>query len=84
MIGVCISGLQLTFNLDQDDYVTDLAPTAGVRVVVHPQERMPFPEDEGLSAPPGVMTYVGVRMVNHVSITPCKLASLVSNCFLLH
>ena len=63
LIGICISGLQLTFNLDQDDYSADLAHTAGVRVVVHPQERMPFPEDEGISAPPGQMTYIGIRLV---------------------
>ncbi len=56
-------GLQVTFNIDQDEYSKDLAQMAGVRVVVHPQERMPFPEDEGLSVPPGTITYVGVRMV---------------------
>ena len=36
---------------------------AGARVVLHPQERMPFPEDEGILAKPGLLTSVGVRKV---------------------
>ncbi len=44
-----LSGLQLTFNIDQDEYSGYLAPNAGVRVVVHPQRKdVPFPEDEGI------------------------------------
>ena len=57
------SGLSLTFNIDQDDYQADLADTAGVRVVVHAQERMPFPEDEGMSIPPGQVSLIGVKKV---------------------
>ena len=58
------TGLQLIFNIDQDDYVGDLAEAAGVRVVVHPQEFMPFPEDEGISIGPGFMTSVGIKLVS--------------------
>jgi len=41
-------GLSLTFNVDQDEYIGELAESAGLRVVVHDQKRMPFPEDEGM------------------------------------
>ncbi len=61
------TGLQLIFNIDQDEYVGELAESAGVRVVLHPRHRMPFPEDEGLSISPGELTYVGVKLVSRYS-----------------
>ena len=57
----------MTFNIDQDDYQPDLAQTAGVRVVVHDQTRMPFPEDEGMSVPPGQISFIGIRKVSEDS-----------------
>ena len=36
---------------------------AGVRVVVHAPDMMPFPEDEGLSVSPGQMSLIAVRKV---------------------
>ena len=54
----------MTFNLEQDEYLGSIAQEAGVRVVVHSQERMPFPEDEGISVIPGQLTYVGMRLVS--------------------
>ena len=66
---ICLtSGLTLIFNVDQDEYMGTIAPNAGVRVVVHPQYRMPFPEDEGISILPGQVTYVGVRLVRFIFI----------------
>lgn len=58
------AGLAVTINIDQDEYLGDIAPEAGVRVVVHSQDRMPFPEDEGVSVIPGQLTYVGIRLVS--------------------
>ena len=57
------SGLSLTINIDQGEYIGDLADHAGIRVVIHPQNTMPFPEDEGISVRPGLLTNVGLRMV---------------------
>ena len=53
----------MTLNIGQYDYMKDLGGSAGVRVVVHPQARMPFPKDEGVVAAPGQMTLVGIRQV---------------------
>ncbi len=46
----------------------DLTEAAGVRLVVHPQDNIPFPEDRGMSLHPGVLTYVGVRLVRFSKI----------------
>ena len=41
----------------------EVGDTAGLRVVVHPQDRMPFPEDEGITVATGYVTSVGLRQV---------------------
>ena len=51
------------FNVNQSEYIGSLAESAGVTVVVHPQEKMPFPEDEGVAISPGLHSFVGVNMV---------------------
>ena len=56
-------GLHLTLNLNQDDYSRDTGDTAGVRLVVHPGDQMAFPEDEGITVPPGGVTYIGLTQV---------------------
>ena len=61
-------GLSLTLNIGQYDYVKDIGGSAGARIVVHPQDRMPFPKDEGVLVAPGQMTMVGIRQVNDVDL----------------
>ena len=56
-------GLHLILNIDQDEYVRQVVDTAGVRLVVHPQSRMPFPEDEGVTVSPGRSTSIGLKQV---------------------
>lgn len=64
VVDVCVtSGLSLTFNTDQDEYIGNLAESVGVRVVVHSQSRMPFPEDEGIAAGTGMYTFIGITKV---------------------
>ena len=58
-------GLTLTLNIGQDDYVREFGGSAGVRIVVHPQERMPFPSDEGVLAAPGQLSIIGIRQVSY-------------------
>jgi len=58
-----MTGLSLTFNVDQDDYIGDMADGAGLRVVVHDQSQMPFPEYSGIAVNPGQLTYIGASMV---------------------
>ena len=50
-------------NIDQNDYVKQLAHGAGIRLLIHPQDRMPFPQDEGILASPGHLTSIGIRQV---------------------
>ena len=57
-------GLSLLFNTDQDQYVGDLTEGAGIRVVVHNQTDMPFPEDESITVSPGTLTYIGAKLVS--------------------
>ena len=53
----------MVLNIDQDDYLPEVGDTAGIRLVIHPPNRMPFPEDEGITVNPGEATYIGVRQV---------------------
>lgn len=53
----------MIINIDQDDYVKEVGDTAGIRMVTHPQTRMPFPEDEGITISPGHSTSIGLRQV---------------------
>ena len=70
----------MTLNIDQDEYLGSVAQEAGVRVVVHSQDRMPFPEDEGVSVMPGQITYIGMRLVSLDQVSPVRHSCCVS-CF---
>ncbi|ELU13553.1 hypothetical protein CAPTEDRAFT_63286, partial [Capitella teleta] len=58
-----VERLHMIINIDQDDYVKEVGDTAGIRMVAHPQTRMPFPEDEGITVSPGHSTSIGLRQV---------------------
>ena len=58
-----VAGLKLVVNIDQAEYTDSLGEEAGMRVTIHPQDRMPFPEDDGILVKPGTLTSVGVRKV---------------------
>lgn len=53
----------MIINIEQDQYIGDLGDAAGIRIVLHPQNTMPFPADDGVSVGPGLLTYIGLRMV---------------------
>ena len=53
----------MIINVNQYDYMPETGDTAGIRLVVHPYDRMPFPEDEGISVSPGHSTSIGIRQV---------------------
>ena len=57
------SCLKVIVNIGQDYYTDTLGESAGARVVVHPQNHMPFPEDEGFVAKPGKLTSAGITKV---------------------
>jgi len=58
-----ISGLILELYIEQSEYISALAESAGIRVTVHNQSVMPFPEDNGFSARPGTKTSAGITRV---------------------
>ena len=61
----CVVGLKLTLDIQVDQYIVDLAENAGIRLLIHNPNNMPFIEDEGLSLAPGRANLIGVRKVLH-------------------
>ncbi|ESO09384.1 hypothetical protein HELRODRAFT_168365 [Helobdella robusta] len=68
-------GLSITFNVEQNDYVGEVAQSAGLRVVVHDPKRMPFPEDESIFVSPWTVTQIGLTMTQTK-----KINGLYGNC----
>lgn len=67
-VSVCVclpllTGLELIVDLRQDDYAPALEDTAGVRIVIHQQRTMAFPEDDGVTVGPGHFTSVAFKQV---------------------
>jgi hypothetical protein len=59
----------MVINVNQHDYLPEGGDIAGIRLVVHPHNRMPFPEDEGITVSPGQSTSIGIRQVyTHIYI----------------
>ena len=55
----------MTLFIEQDEYVTALSPAAGVRVLVHRQEKQPFPDEtDGFDVGPGQKSSVNIRLVS--------------------
>lgn len=57
-------GLNLEINVEQDLYLDQLTPEAGIRLDISSQGYMPFPMERGLSIPVGFATSIGLRKVN--------------------
>ncbi|XP_033634754.1 amiloride-sensitive sodium channel subunit gamma-2-like isoform X2 [Asterias rubens] len=72
-----LHGLTVEMYIEQDQYMENIQPSAGARVAVHPQNEMPFPEDEGTSVSPGHETFIGVKRTNYT-----RLEHPYSNCTL--
>ena len=58
-----VPGLTMELYIEQHEYIKGLADSAGLRVLVHNQTYMPFPEDDGISIAPGTKTSIGVNKV---------------------
>ncbi|KAI0240234.1 Amiloride-sensitive sodium channel subunit alpha [Lamellibrachia satsuma] len=65
-----VYGLSLEMYIEQDQYIPSISDAAGVRVIVHNQTEMPFPEDAGFSVTPGHKTSVALRRVDVIRATP--------------
>lgn len=57
-------GLTLEFNIQQSEYISALAPDAGIRVSIHERGTYPFPEDDGFTISPGSASSVALQQVN--------------------
>ncbi|XP_071837717.1 acid-sensing ion channel 2-like isoform X2 [Apostichopus japonicus] len=56
-------GLHMTLYIEHSEYVGALTKDIGVRIMTHPRDIMPNPEDVGLSLSPGFSTNMGIRQV---------------------
>jgi len=54
----------MTMNIQQDEYVSEAGDTAGIVVVIQPQNQMPFPEDDGTLVSPGFATSISIAQVS--------------------
>ncbi|OAF64477.1 hypothetical protein A3Q56_07812 [Intoshia linei] len=54
------SGLSIILYLDSENYLP-LTPSLGAKIVIHPQNVMPFPEDEGFLLSPGESTEIAIK-----------------------
>ena len=60
-----LSGFSMTMFIEQPEYNEELTPSAGVRVLISPQDKQPFPEDDGFDVNPGHKTSVTLRLVRN-------------------
>ena len=42
-----LHGLALELYVEENQYTTEITQNVGMKVVIHDQDRVPFPEDEG-------------------------------------
>ncbi|XP_075439642.1 epithelial sodium channel subunit alpha-like [Ascaphus truei] len=71
-------GLTIELFIEQNEYIRSVSTAAGLRVVLHGQGKMPFPEDEGVNVPPGQESDIGVVKV-HVKRLEEPYSSKCSN-----
>jgi len=64
---LCV-GLTLIANVQQDQYVTEVGTTAGLIVLIQPQNLMPFPEDRGKFVSPGYQTEIAITQVRQQNL----------------
>ena len=53
----------MVVNVHQDQYLKTVGEAAGLRLLVTSQNRMPFPEEEGMHVEPGRNTAISVKKV---------------------
>ncbi len=62
---MCV-GLEVILHVGQEEYAYNIGDVAGALMVVHSQDAMPFPEDEGIMLYPGENAAVGLRKVENL------------------
>ena len=54
--------------MEQEEYIAELTEGAGMRVTIHPNDAMPFPEDDSLLVHPGTQMFMAMRVVTQAII----------------
>ncbi|OWF52765.1 Degenerin-like protein asic-2 [Mizuhopecten yessoensis] len=57
-----VYGLALELYLEQDEYIGSLSPDAGIKLTIHNQTSMPFPEENGINLAPGFKTGISLKL----------------------
>ncbi|XP_059164363.1 degenerin mec-4-like [Physella acuta] len=57
-------GLELTIFLETHEYIPGISNGMGIQLLVHDQETVPFPDEEGIAISPGTNTFVGIKQVS--------------------
>ena len=73
-----IPGLHLILNINQAEYIAGLGDSAGARIVIHHQSRMPHPEDDGIALEPGVLTSIGLRHVSFINLNKSSTKIIIN------
>ncbi|CAL1539952.1 unnamed protein product [Lymnaea stagnalis] len=56
-------GLEMILFLESDEYIKGISSGTGAQVVVHQQETVPFPDDEGMAIAAGTQSIISIRQV---------------------
>lgn len=59
MVGF-LHGLSMSLFLSTDDYMASVFPSSGARVVIHDNDNLPQPLEEGLDIMPGAITSISI------------------------
>ncbi|XP_059163582.1 amiloride-sensitive sodium channel subunit beta-like [Physella acuta] len=56
-------GIELILYLETDEYIRGISTGKGAHVVIHEQETVPFPTEEGIAIVAGTQSIIGIRQV---------------------
>ena len=56
-------GLRLLLYVEQEEYIPSLSPSAGIRLVIHRQDEVAFPQQDGTLISPGYKTQIKLNLV---------------------
>nr|XP_006815636.1 PREDICTED: uncharacterized protein LOC100378515 [Saccoglossus kowalevskii] len=72
-------GLKITLYLEQNEYIPIFGQTAGVRVLIHPPDVAPFPENNGITVPPGFKSSFAIRRLQSLVYQEVKMTEPRTN-----
>ncbi len=73
-------GVSFLLNVDQDEYLGSIDDVAGLVAVIHDQNTVPFPEDEGLAIHPGELLSIGVKKVKQNRLPHPPTVQCIPHC----